>query len=73
MSHTELLNKKQQVNLMWISPEIMLHCSISHDGNKTHTAVKIPRRSVSGKFQVTKTEAKLSHTVFQRAPVNSAK
>lgn len=78
MSHAELLNKKQQVNfhkiwVMWISPEIMLHCSISHDGNKTHRAVKILCHSISGKFQVTKTKAKLSHTVFPRAHVNSAK
>lgn len=78
MSHTELLNKKQQVNfhrlwVMWISPEIMLHCSISHDGNETLTALKTPYRSISGKFQVTKTKAKLSHTIFLMAHVNSAK
>lgn len=77
MSHTELLNKKQQVNfhriwVMWISPEVMLHCCISHNGNKTHTAMKIPCRSISGKFQVTKSKAKLCHTVFLIAHVNSA-
>lgn len=57
MSHTELLNKKQQVNfhriwVMWISPEATLSCSSSHDGDKTHTAIKIPSRFKSNKQQI---------------------
>lgn len=82
VSHTELLNKKQQVNfhriwLMWISPEVTLSCSSSHDGNKTHTAIKILSHFKSNEWKISgdknQTKPSLSHVVFLIARVNSAK
>lgn len=82
MSHTELLNKKQQIDfhriwVMWISPEVTLRCSCSHAGDETHTAIKNPvvSRVISWKTEGTKNnlKSKLSHVVFLIACINSSK
>lgn len=82
MSHTDLVNKKQQVNfpriwVMCVSPEATLSCSSSHAGDKTHTAIKIPSRFESSQWKISgdkyQTKTKLSRVVFLIARINSAK